>query len=345
LKVIFKTRQIRDPEEVMTMKYIRQKIILAALLMAGFNQPAAHAATLKGEVTVYSNVVTAKDLFDDAGDYANEPLFLAPDVGSSGQISAHRVAKEAHGIGLYDIRLNGIETVTVHRPSRKITREDVVAQLKDNVANALHNSIDFEIITSRIPPVTHTDPRANDGLKVEDLRFVENGTGFLATLQFQTYGTATKLSVRGAISEMKTVAVLTRYVVRDEILLPGDVIEERVPKSRVRAGTVTSLTGLVGKAVTRNLSSGSMLREQDAIEPLIVRSNDPVSITYTIPGLLLIVQGRALDSGSKGAVISVMNLQSKRIIRGRITDKGEVVVEAKNPLFAQTLPSDDQEVQ
>jgi len=73
LKVIFKTRQIRDPEEVMTMKYIRQKIILAALLMAGFNQPAAHAATLKGEVTVYSNVVTAKDLFDDAGDYANEP--------------------------------------------------------------------------------------------------------------------------------------------------------------------------------------------------------------------------------------------------------------------------------
>ena len=326
------------------MKYAKQQVVLMATLLAMLLTGAVHAATLKGDVTVYSNVVTAKDLFDDAGEYANEPLFLAPDIGSSGKISAHRIANEAHDIGLYEISLNGIDTVTVTRPSNKVTREDVEVELKDAIDKKLNNSIDFELVTTSIPQTTHTDPRADTSLKIEDLRLLENGKRFHATLEYETYGGTTKLPVRGAVVEMANVVVLTREVARDEVLLPGDVARERILKSRMRAGTLSSLAGLVGKALTRNLQSGAALREQDVIEPIIVRSNDPVAITYAIPGLLLTSQGRALDSGPKGAVISVRNLQSNRTIRGRITDKGEVVVDARKPLFAQT-ETPDQEVQ
>ncbi|MEP2943929.1 MAG: flagellar basal body P-ring formation chaperone FlgA [Hyphomicrobiales bacterium] len=327
------------------MKYANHKMILLAVLIATFLSGAVHAATLKSDVTVYSNVVTAKDLFDDAGEYANEPLFLAPDIGSSGKISAHRIASEAHDIGLYDIRLNGIDTVTVRRPSHKVTRQDAEFELKEAVGKALNNGIDFEIVTTSIPQIIHADPRAEMSMTIEDFRLLENGKRFQATLEYQTYGGAKNLPVRGAVVEMATVVVLTREIVRDEVLLPGDVVNERILKSRMRAGTIRSLAGLVGKALTRNLQAGATLREQDVIEPLIVRSNDLVSITYAIPGLLLTSQGRALDSGPKGAVISVRNLQSNRTIRGRITDKGEVIVDIRKPLFAQTNPIADQGVQ
>lgn len=327
------------------MKYARHKMVLITTLITMLFAGAVHAATLKSDVTVYSNVVTAKDLFDDAGEYANEPLFLAPDIGSSGKISAHRIATEAHDIGLYDIRLDGIDTVTVRRPSLKVTRQDAELELKEAIGKTLNNGIDFEIVTTSIPQIIHTDPRAEVSMTIEDFRLLENGKRFQATLEYQTYGGAKNLPVRGAIVEMTTVAVLTREVARDEVLLPGDVVSERILKSRTRAGTVRSLAGLVGKALTRNLQSGATLREQDVIEPLIVRSNDLVSITYAIPGLLLTSQGRALDSGPKGAVVSVRNLQSNRTIRGRITDKGEVIVDIRNPLFAQTKPTVDQEVQ
>ena len=202
------------------MKYAKQQVVLMATLLAMLLTGAVHAATLKGDVTVYSNVVTAKDLFDDAGEYANEPLFLAPDIGSSGKISAHRIANEAHDIGLYEISLNGIDTVTVTRPSNKVTREDVEVELKDAIDKKLNNSIDFELVTTSIPQTTHTDPRADTSLKIEDLRLLENGKRFHATLEYETYGGTTKLPVRGAVVEMANVVVLTREVARDEVLLP-----------------------------------------------------------------------------------------------------------------------------
>lgn len=327
------------------MKYARHKMIAISVMITMLFASAAHAATLKSNVTVYSNVVTAKDLFENAGEFANEPLFLAPDIGSSGQISARRVAEEAHNVGLYDIHLNGIETVSVERPSRKITRQDVLGQLKNKLSKTLKNGIDFELVTTSIPRLTHADPRAEKGLQIEDLRLLENSKQFHATLHYSTYGATTKLPIRGSIVEMANVVVLTREVRRDDILSAGDFETARILKSRVKSGAVTSLAGLAGKALTRNLQSGAALREQDVIEPLIVRSNDPVSITYAIPGLLLTAQGRALESGPKDAVVSVRNLQSNRVIRARITDVGEVVVEPRKPLFAQTNSASSLEVQ
>lgn len=327
------------------MKPIRPRAIIAAALISGLLTSIAGAASLKSEVTVYSNVVIAKDLFNDAGKYANEPLFLAPDIGETGRISANRVATEAHNAGIYDIRLNGIETVTVHRPSQKIGRDDILLHLKDTISKTFKSDIDFEITTTSIPEVTHADARKPEALKIADLKLFENENRFQATVQIETYAGPSALPVRGVITEMQTIAVLTRDVKRDEVLGPGDVIDKRVPKERVRPGTISSLEGLVGKAVTRNLANDSPLREQDVIEPLVIRSNDLVTITYAIPGLLLTVQGRALDSGANNAVISVMNLQSKRIIRGRVTEKGEVVVEVRKPLLATNDSPADPEVQ
>lgn len=323
--------------------------LIAAAVFAGaasIHVGSAIAASLKGEdITVYSGVVMAKDLFDDAGEHTNVPLFLAPDIGSTGQISAKRVATEAYNIGLYDVRLDGIETVTVHRPSRPVTREDITLELREAVSGALKSGVDFEITTSSIPALTHADPRADKSLAIDGFRLVDNARRFEATVRIATYDGETPFAVRGAIEEMRTIAVLTRNLQRDEIVAPGDVIEKRVAASSVRAGSVTSIDGLAGKAVVRNLAANSTLREQDVTEPLLVRANDPVAITYSIPGLLLTAQGRAVDSGAKNAVISVRNLQSDRIIRGRVSERGEVIVDVRKPLFATDVRSSLEEVQ
>lgn len=322
--------------------------LIAAVLFAGLTCAtigSASAASLKGDVTVYSGTVLAKDLFDNAGEHANVALFLAPDIGSSGQISARRVAAEAYKIGIYDVRLDGIETVTVRRPSTPVSREDITLELREAVAEALKSGIDFEITTSSIPPLTHADPRAERPLVIDGFRLVDNARRFEATVKIETYDGETPFPVRGAIEEMRTIAVLTRNLQRDEILVAGDVAEKRVAASSVRSGTVTSIDGLAGKAVVRNLAANSTLREQDVIEPLLVKANDPVSITYSVPGLLLSAQGRALDSGAKNTVISVKNLQSDRIIRGRVSERGEVIIDVRKPLFANNARSSLEEVQ
>ncbi len=300
----------------------------------------ASAASIKSTVTVYSNIVTVKDLFENADKLANEPLFLSPDIGKSGTISAQRVANEAYNIGLYNIELNNIETVTVHRPSQKINRDRLQAELRDIVTKKLSTKIDFELTTNSLPKLVHADARISDAVKVRDFRLFENEKRFEAIFEISSYNRPTNIPVRGAIIEMTKVITPTRALQRDEVIGAGDVEEKRVPLARVRPGTLSSLEAFIGKAATRNLAQGNALREKDVTEPILVRSNDSVSILYSIPGLILTSQGRALDPGAKDDIISVMNLQSRRIIRGRVTNRGEVIVDVKKPLFANTqIPS------
>lgn len=329
----------------MRMKHIARLVALAAALLMGLIANPSLAAKLKSEVTVYANTVYAKDLFDNAGEHGNEPLFLAPDLGQSGRISAHRVASEAHQVGLYDVRLDGIETVIVHRPSQKIARDDVRSELKDKISDLLRDDIDFEITTTSIPALTHADPRVSEPMAIDSLRLLNANSQFQAMVKIKTHRGETFLPVRGTITQMRQVAVLTRDMRRDDVLQPGDIEEKRIAKKRIRSGTITAVNGLIGKALTRNLNASDALREQDITDPLLIRNNDRVSITYVVPGLILTAQGRALDAGALDETISVMNLQSNRVIRGRVTDTGEVIVEARKSLFANHIQNQDQEVQ
>lgn len=318
---------------------------LTGLWLAVIMPQATIAASLKSDVTVYSNLVLAKDLFDDAGKYGHHPLFLAPDLGSSGRISAERVLSEAHDVGIFDISLNGVEVIAVHRPSQKISDNDITAELKREITDRLTSQIDFEIKTTSIPPLTHGDPRVANALTIKDIRLQAENTRFQTVVHIKTPRGETLIPVRGTITEMKKVVTLTRDMERNYILQAGDFEEQRVAVTRVKSGAVLSPEGLIGKAVTRNLNTNAILREQDVTEPLVVRANDPVSITYSVPGLLVTAQGRALDSGPKNAIISVMNLQSRRAIRGRITDKGEILVEPRNSRLASRASPNSQEVQ
>ena len=321
-------------------------------LLAGFvalattlTNPIAQAASLKENITVYSNVVVAGDLFDGLDEYYDEPLFLAPDIGQSGKISAYRVAEEAHNVGIYDLELNDVKAVTVNRPSILVTSDEVKRQLRDYVADQMSEKIDFEITTSTIPTRIHTDPRAESALTINNFEFNENNTRFNTILTYAAHNGTRDVSVRGVLTEMANVVTLTRDLAREEVLTAGDLTVTRLPKAKVRAGSLTSIKPAVGLATQRNLTQGTVIRNQDLAEPILVRSNDPVAITYSVPGLLLTAQGRALSNGAQDAIVSIKNLQSNRVVRGRVTGVGEVLVIPRKPFLAASQQTTQTEVQ
>ena len=144
---------------------------------------------------------------------------------------------------------------------------------------------------------------------------------------------------------MKSVVTLTRDLAREEVITEGDLAVTRLPKEKVRAGSLTNIAPAVGMATARNLTQGSIVRNHDFAPPLLVRSNDPVAITYSVPGLLLTAQGRALSDGAKNDVVSIKNLQSNRVVRGRVTGVGEVLVVPRKPFLAASQQTSQTEVQ
>ena len=62
------------------------------------------------------------------------------------------------------------------------------------------------------------------------------------------------------------------------------------------------------------------------MKPEIVLKNDTVMIYYEVPGIVLTMRGKALESGAEGDLVSVLNVNSKRTIQGVVTGPGRVTV-------------------
>lgn len=80
----------------------------------------------------------------------------------------------------------------------------------------------------------------------------------------------------------------------------------------------------VGKELTRTIYTGTEIRERDVQEPLMVKRNSPVTMIYRVGRLEISTNGRALSEGAMGDIVSVMNMDSRQTVEGRVTAMGVV---------------------
>ena len=80
----------------------------------------------------------------------------------------------------------------------------------------------------------------------------------------------------------------------------------------------------VGMSVVRTISSGAVMRPRDVAEPVQVRRNSQVKMIYRMGRMEITATGRALGEGRLGEIISVMNIDSRKRVEGRVTGMGTV---------------------
>jgi flagella basal body P-ring formation protein FlgA len=83
------------------------------------------------------------------------------------------------------------------------------------------------------------------------------------------------------------------------------------------------VTGMIAKRTIRN----SMVISANQLKaPSLIKRGDSVIITAANSAISVSMNGTALMDGKLGQQISIRNTASKRIIKGRVTDKGHVLV-------------------
>ena len=87
------------------------------------------------------------------------------------------------------------------------------------------------------------------------------------------------------------------------------------------------------------LRPGQPLRDSDLMKPEIVQRNESVTIVYEAPGMVLTMRGKAQDAGALGDTISVLNVQSKRVVQGKISGPGRVTVTAATARVVENAPA------
>ncbi len=139
-------------------------------------------------------------------------------------------------------------------------------------------------------------------------------------------GARTRITVIGRARELVPVVVPRRTVGRGTILTEGLLEEAWFPVSRLREDTIVSAEDLIGLESRRSLHKGQPIRRSQVQPPRLVRRGEVVTLELRRPGLLLTALGRALEDGAQGQVIRLVNLDSERPLRGRVTGPRRVTI-------------------
>jgi flagella basal body P-ring formation protein FlgA len=141
---------------------------------------------------------------------------------------------------------------------------------------------------------------------------------------------ATRLRFTGTAIETVEAAVLARDVERNDVLKSSDIVTERRPKAVVGNDAATRDRAL-GMQMRKQLRAGQPLHSADLAKPDLVQRDQTVTLIYESAGLYLTIRGKALEGGTEGDVVSVVNLQSKRTVSGVVIGRGQVSISVATP--------------
>ncbi|MFN3658945.1 MAG: flagellar basal body P-ring formation chaperone FlgA [Pseudolabrys sp.] len=314
------------------------RTLLAALALTGLATAALAQDTprpvLKASATVTGDIVRVGDLIDNAGVIANVPIFRAPDLGTTGTVKASAVADAVRGHALVGLDTAGLSEVSVTRAARAIPAEEVEEAIAQALAaqHPLGEAGDITVTFEREMRAMYVDPAATGAVRVARVTFEPRSGRFDATLEIPTgaarHGTF-RLTGR-AHATMDVVTVLRR-IERGAVLKETDVAIERHPRNSVGRDAITDRSQAIGLAARTELQPGRPLRGAELKKPELVQRNDTVTMIYEVPGIMLSVRGKAMESGAEGDTIAVLNEQSKRTVHGVVVGPGHVVIGAAPP--------------
>jgi flagellar basal body P-ring formation protein FlgA len=300
--------------------------------------------TLRARINVTSDVVRVGDLIDNAGSAALIPVYRSPDLGTTGVLQVAQVLGVLRAKQVIGVMTGDIKEVSVTRLARTLANKDlelaVAAALERRfgLGDAANITVTFDRGVSNV----RLDASNTGALQAAATRYDARSGRFDLTFEINNENspTPTKLRLTGTAIETVEVAVLTRDIDRTEMLKSSDVALERRPKAEI-SGEAASRERAVGMQLRHPMRAGIPIRVADIAKPDLVQRDQNVTIIYQVPGLYLTTRGKAVDSGSEGDTVSVLNVQSKRTLQGIVTGRGQVTVQGASQ-SAPAAPSVEQ---
>ncbi|MDI9409640.1 MAG: flagellar basal body P-ring formation chaperone FlgA [Candidatus Pacebacteria bacterium] len=144
-------------------------------------------------------------------------------------------------------------------------------------------------------------------------------------LDWQSRGRTDRLVIERS-SLLVSVPIMLRPMSRGAVIAASDIGFIKMAAERIPRQTVTDTKLIVGKTAIRDLAAAQPIRSAELGSPTLVMRNSPVTVALQNGKMSVMMMGTALDDGSEGQLVRVLNTSSKKIIQGTVRGLGLVVV-------------------
>ncbi len=323
------------------MMSIRSVFLATALLAAATATASAQvrddviaAPVLRASVTVSGELVRIGDVIDNAGTSGQIAIYRAPDLGTTGTLPAAQVLSALRAHQVIGVDTRDVREIQVTRLARTILPNEIELAVASALEhrNGLGEAANLSLTFDRDIADIKLEASNSGAMQPASVRYEPRNNRFDVTLEIANDNVSmpTRLRFTGTAIETVEAAVLARGIERNEVIKSSDVVIERRPKAEAGADAAAR-DRAVGMQARKQLRAGQALRIADLAKPDLVQRDQSVTLIYETPGLYLTIRGKALEGGTEGDVVNVLNLQSKRTVSGVVTGRGLVSVAVATP--------------
>ena len=328
----------------LTGSMIRLGLVVLMAVIASASSVSADATittplTLRNHVTINGGSVHLGDIFDGFNaprvEVSGETIVAyAPRPGRRAVFDAKWLSRVAQRYRLDWRPTTRLDRVVVERASTVINAEDIVAALRDEIANR-RNAENIELELSNRNLLVHIDSDLPATLEVIHIATEPRRGQFSAIISMPAGDpSARRITVAGKMYSVVEVPVPARALRPGNRIRSSDIVWKRVRASRVHNDVVTDPNEFLNLEPTRPLSADRMVRRSVLRAPVTVSKGMLVTMIFRSATMVLTASGRALEAGSTGDFITVRNTQTNTIVDAKILGPNRVEVAALRQLAA-----------
>ncbi|WP_374575756.1 flagellar basal body P-ring formation chaperone FlgA [Phenylobacterium sp.] len=128
----------------------------------------------------------------------------------------------------------------------------------------------------------------------------------------------------GAVRGNVEVLTYARNIGTGEIVQPQDLVWAKA--AAAPAGAPSDADQVIGLAARRPLRQGAAVAARDVSAPQVIKAGEMITVVYENAGISLALKGKAMAAAAVGDILSVQNLDSKKIIQAVATGPGQAVI-------------------
>ncbi len=299
--------------------------IIAFLAAFSITQAALGQVRLRAQATVKDDVVTLGDLFTGVDALAGQEVGPAPSPERRAVYKAQHLIAIARAHGLNWSPASSVSRAVVTRGGEIVNEAEIVELLRREFRrNGAVGRVKIRLNRIRDGVLR---PHETGTLRIEDLTHDSDGGPFSAYIESdRSDGTTQRQLLRGRVDFVARVPVASRAIRKGQEITNADIKWRELSLRLLGSDTAEHLEQLVGLAAKRNLRQNQPIKRSDLRTPIMIAKGAMVTIILRSGGISLSSAGRALQDGSLGESIQIMNMQSKRTLEASVTGPDRVSV-------------------